>query len=189
MAADSSQHSVLTDEALARQVQGEVSDAFEELVVRYEKRIYGFLLKRTGHVHDAQDLTQKTFLKAFRKMNTFKGNYRFSSWLYAIARNTAISHWRSHRETVDVTPPMAVDNEDPVRVLAAQETRTQLWDKAREILPEKQFSALWLRYGDGMSIAEIAGALQVGESNAKVLLHRGRKRLAKVLESRERITS
>jgi RNA polymerase sigma-70 factor (ECF subfamily) len=163
-------------------VQGEAGAAFEELVSRYEARIYQFLFKRTGHVHDAQDLTQKTFVKAFQKMDRFKAGNRFSSWLYAIARNTAISHYRSRRETVAITTTTAMDHQDPATTLVQEESRVHLWDRARAVLPEKQFTALWLRYADDMSIGDIASVLKVGEANARVLLHRGRNRLARELE-------
>src|SRR5207248_2886131 len=64
-------------------------EAFEELAVRFEKRIYGFLWHHVGNAHDAQDLTQETFVRAWRAMHRFDPKRDFATWLFVIARRAA----------------------------------------------------------------------------------------------------
>jgi RNA polymerase sigma-70 factor (ECF subfamily) len=84
----------LSDEELACKTQAGSHAAFEELVFRYEARVFGFLQSRTGRIHDAQDLTQKVFVRAFRKIGRYNPRFRFASWLFTIARRESIGHYR-----------------------------------------------------------------------------------------------
>jgi RNA polymerase sigma-70 factor (ECF subfamily) len=91
-------HPVPPDEPeLLRRAQGGELDAFDELVRRYQERIYGVIYHMTGHHEDAADLAQETFVKAWSVLKSFKGNSSLFTWLYRIAVNKTINHLKSPR--------------------------------------------------------------------------------------------
>ncbi len=168
----------LSDEELACEVQVGSLAAFEELASRYERRIFGFLRQRSSY-EDAQDLTQKTFLTAYRKIQQYNSHYRFVTWLFTIARRLSISHYRSRSMAKTTLPDDIASENDPTEDLAAREDRGRLWLIARRELPEDQFSAVWMRYAEDLPIKEIAVTLEKSESNVKVMLHRARTALSR----------
>jgi RNA polymerase sigma-70 factor (ECF subfamily) len=166
---------------LARECQAGSREAFAALVAQFHERIYNFLLKLTGKPHDAEDLTQETFIKAWQAIERFDPRFSFSTWLFTIARRTASNHFRSHRPVMDpAEAPETADESDPAALLAQDEEKRELWRLARALKP-KQYQVLWLRYAEGFSIHEIARIVGVNPIHAKVLLHRGRTRLAKLM--------
>src|SRR5947207_13667977 len=82
-------------EELARRCQAGCLESFEQLVRRYENQIFNFLRQFTHNQHDAEDLTQETFVKAYRGLHRYKSSLAFAPWLFVIARRTAASHFRS----------------------------------------------------------------------------------------------
>ena len=173
---------VPTPAQLARECQAGSRDAFAVLVAQFQERVYNFLLKMTGQPHDAEDLTQETFLKAWQGIGRFDPQFSFSTWLFTIAKRTAFNHFRARRLAVDPAEvPEVIDSSDPSSVLSHDEETRELWRLARTLKP-RQYQSLWLRYGEGFSVEEIAKILGVHRIHAKVLLHRGRGRLAMLLK-------
>ena len=170
----------LSDEDLACRTQAGSVEAFEELVTRYEKRIFNFLRHKTPDRQDAEDLTQTAFVLAYRKIRLYNPKYKFATWLFTIARHAAISHFRASRRP-DPPPGPEADTRDPATILAEQDNRQSLWDQARACLPELQFTALWLMYAEDLSVRDIAEVMKQSVSYVKVMLHRARTRLAQVL--------
>src|SRR5262245_36006946 len=78
------------------------TNAFGELVRRYQDRLYNTVYRLVGHMEDAQDVVQETFLNAYQSLNNFKQESQLFTWLYRIAINTAISHKRKHRAVVSI---------------------------------------------------------------------------------------
>jgi len=177
-----------SDEALVLRSQAGCDDAFEILVTRFESRIYHFLRGLVRNNHDAEDLTQVSFVKAWRNIQTFRAPGAFSAWLFLIAKRSALNHLRAHplTETLPVDECRlegAVDFDDPSGALARKDDSGALWTLARRLKP-KQYEALWLRYGEGFSIVETAKIMETNQIRVKVLLHRGRHHLAKLLGRR-----
>jgi len=166
------------DDFLAQEASRGVLDAFDELVRRYQHRIYGFVLQSVSNPTDAREVTQEAFLRAFTAIDQYRPGAVFSSWLFAIARNKAIDHFRSHKEVPDQAQSEAPDYDDPAELLARREDHSQIWERARELLPELHFQALWLRYVEDMELAQIAGVLGKTKTHVKVLLFRARRILA-----------
>ena len=175
----------LSPEELAAKCQAGCRDSFELLVERFETRIFHFLCRFVGNPHDAEDLTQDTFLSAFKSIHRYEPACAFSTWLFTIAKRTAFSHFRSHRTaqrvmTAGEPPNEHVDSDDPSVLLASKDEQVSIWDVARRLKP-KQHEALWLRYGEGFSMAETARIMGTNQIHVKVLLHRARAHMAKNL--------
>ena len=175
----------LTDQELARQTQAGSVDAFEELVYRYEGRIYGFVANSCACEADAREVTQDAFVRAFQAIGQFDRQRSFAPWLFAIARRKCLDHYRGARPVVDEAVPELEDRDDPAELLARREERESLWDLAGRHLPKPQFQALWLRYAEDMNVEEIAQVLRKTRTHIKVLLFRARRTLGRALKAAE----
>jgi RNA polymerase sigma-70 factor, ECF subfamily len=167
-----------TDESLAREASSGVLGAFDELVRRYQHRVYGFLLQLVSNPADAREVTQDAFVRAFSALHQFRPGARFSPWLFAIARNKAIDHLRSRKSVADPQRPEDLDYDDPSELLVRREDQSQIWQRARQLLPDLQFQAVWLRYVEDMDVAQIAAVLGKSRTHVKVVLFRARRILA-----------
>jgi len=172
-----------SDEELARQSQEGTLSAFEELVYRYERRIYGFIANSCRNAADARDLTQDTFVRAFQAIGQFDCRRGFGPWLFTIARRKCIDHHRAASSAAGEPISELPDDNDPAELLAQQEDRQSLWSLARQRLPDSQFQTLWLRYAEDMSVAGIAQVLRKTQTSVKVLLFRARRVLARELKA------
>lgn len=175
----------LSDEDLAGRAKHRDMAAFEELVRRYEKRVYGFLFRRTSDRQLAEDLTQDTFVRAFRKMDRYKPKYAFKTWIFTIATRQAASYFRAAAREVPLAP-LEAGLTYPAETSGMRDSAEAVWETARAVLPPDQTSALLLKYGEAMSVKEIAVAMKKSPTNVKVLLHRARKRLAAALQEPQR---
>ncbi len=173
----------LSDEELARQTQAGSLVAFEELVYRYEARLYRFVFARTGHDTDARDLTQTAFVAAYRGISRFNPQRRFAPWLFSITRHAMIDHFRATPVATDEPLPTLLDPRDPSVVLAERETHSAIWQLARRTLTNDQFAALWLKYEEDLPVKDIARAMRKTGLHVKVLLHRARQKLLRELNA------
>jgi RNA polymerase sigma-70 factor (ECF subfamily) len=169
-----------TDEELARQGQGGDEEAFGALVERHHAAVYRVALSFVSDPDLAQDVTQETFLKAFRGLGGFRGEAAFRTWLFTITTNTARSMLRRQtrrKETeLDDAPPVASGGPDPSeRAVAAREAAD-----ARALLgrlPEKQRLSVQLRVDEGLSFREIGEVIGSSEGAARVNYFHGIHRL------------
>lgn len=170
-----------TSEELAWQAGRGCQASFAELVRRFAPRLQAFLRRRTRDRHEAEDLAQDTFVRAYENIARYDDSWRFSTWLFTIASRVAVSHHRrSH-------PPCSqMDLQAPACDEPAQERdqREHLWAMAAR-LPEGQYRCLQLRYAKDMSIKEIARAMGKSQVCVKVLLYRARMNMAKNLKGME----
>lgn len=178
--ANASHLAKLDDRELALNAQAGCLLSYEELVRRYDRRIFAFLLTRSPSRQDAEDLLQKTFIAAYKNIGKFKTQYPFSPWLYTIARNLAVSHLRRLKPHVNEVFDFS-DERSPAHVMADRETRENLWSIVQRELSETQATALWLKYREQLPVSEIARTLGKSVTHTKVILHRARKALAKHL--------
>ena len=173
-----------SDEELARETRAGCLAAFEELVRRYERRVYAFITHCCRNRADAQELTQDTFVRAFQAIAQFDPRRGYATWLFTIARRKCIDHHRAAPPAPAEEPmPELPDLADPAELLAQREDRQNLWQIARRRLPEAQFQALWLRYAEDMSVAGIARVLRKTQTHVKVLLFRAREVLRHELKA------
>jgi RNA polymerase sigma-70 factor (ECF subfamily) len=170
----------LSAEELARRSQQGCRASFAELVERYAVPLRQFLHHQTNHVHDAEDLVQDTFVRAYGNIDRYRSSYKFSTWLFTIARRLAISRLRSLRRPQVVAEAVSADP-GPREAMAQRETKRGLWDAARG-LSANQYWVLRLRYAEDLSIKEIAQVMGKSQVSVRVLLCRARTRLARKLQ-------
>lgn len=181
----SAEEAEVTAEWLAERSKEGCLDSFERLVSRYEGHIFNFLRQFTGNHHDAEDLTQETFVKAYRSLHRYDSSLSFATWLFTIARRTGASHFRSTHRLEELSAGEETIQESPATVLECKDEQNSIWRLVRTLKP-KQAEALWLRYAEGFSIAETARIMRTNQIHVKVLLHRARGNLSKILTLRGR---
>lgn len=172
--------------------QGEKT-AFRELVERYKKRIYYLSLDLTGNHHDAEDLSQEVFIKAYRSLKDFRGDAKFSSWLYRIAVNTCISQSRK-KSYAAMTLQENFEQEASERRSADSESFGQNPEKSAEAglmknhieaalkqLTPRERSIFVLRHYHDLPLKEIAETLKITLGTVKSMHFRAVKRLRKEL--------
>src|SRR3989440_9151668 len=134
-----------TDEELVARSIGGDSDSFNELVLRWERPIYALAYRTIGREEDARDVCQETILRAFRALPGFKGQAKFSSWLYAIALNLCRDWIRRQRRAPVMQPPEGVDLVDlvsdhgpseSIEELVARQELSAIVEQAMKLLPE-----------------------------------------------------
>lgn len=170
--------------ALAKEAQAGALEAFSKIVSRHQSGVFNYLLQRVPSRCDAEDLTQETFVRAWTNIATYDDRWRISTWLYAIATRLAIDHRRASR-ALKRTAPRVVDvppSEDPAKPIMAREARQGLWNVAERLLSEDERAALWLRYAEHLSSADIARALGRNAIAVRVMLFRARRVLAGALQ-------
>src|SRR6187431_458079 len=186
---------VATDEELvARTVAGD-ADSFNQLILRWERPIYALAYRVIGRDEDARDVCQETFLRAFRALSGFKGQAKFSSWLYRITLNLCRDWIRRERRTPIAQMPEGVDPIDvadehvsPAESVEDLVARRELSDavaRAMQELPEEQRTAILLKEYHGLTFQEIADMLHCPLSTVKTRLYQGLSVLRRRLERQQ----
>lgn len=167
------------------------ADAFGYLVEKHQKLVYNLALKMLGSPEDAEDAAQEAFIKAFRSIESFRGESKFSVWLYKLTNNVCLDMLRKKR---DATVSLSVEDENgedseieisderfsPDEVYEKKEMREAL-HKALVELDEDFRSVLVLREVNGLSYDEIAEALSLDPGTVKSRIFRARKKLCTIL--------
>ena len=171
------------------------NSAFEELVLENQKNVYNLALKITGNEEDALDISQEAFMKAFSSLRSFRGDSRFSVWMYRMTHNLCIDFLRRKRRFPTI--PLAHVDDDgeagdfeipdtrdaPEESLLRQELRKTI-DASINELGEIHKEIFIMREITGMSYADIATVLNINEGTVKSRLARARKNLAEILGSK-----
>lgn len=171
--------SVLTAEQLAERARAGSRSCFDELVDRYAAPLFHFIHHRVGNRHDAEELVQETFIRAWTNMALYDPSRRFSTWLFTIGSRLIVGHFRSARPAMRICESPAIA-QDPRDILEAKERATSLWGAARR-LPADQYEVLWFRYAQDLSIREVARVLGKSQVHVRVLLWRARKAMGEYL--------
>jgi len=171
------------DEAnyITRILEGETS-LFSYFLERYSRSIHSLIARIIPSREDAEELTQDTFVKAFRKLNTFKGDCSFSTWLFRIGYNTAISATRKRKIVFPVIDDSLLENisdEEVDMVFGDEEdeVRLQRLEAAMTKLTVEEKTLITLYYTEDKPVSEIAFMLELTTDNVKVRLFRVRKKL------------
>jgi RNA polymerase sigma-70 factor (ECF subfamily) len=171
--------------ALAR--QGDI-DAYGDLYELYLKDVYRFVFYRVSNKEDAEDLTEQVFLKAWENLPNYRGGISFKAWLYRIARNATVDHYRTRKQdlSLDEDVPIPDGNEEPEEQAAAQETSARLIGSISKLSPLHQ-EVIILRFVNGLSATETAEILDRSAGSVRVLQHRALKTLQAFLTAEETV--
>jgi RNA polymerase sigma-70 factor (ECF subfamily) len=173
------------DSRLARKVQRGDREAFEVILSRYERPIFSFIYHFFQNRALCEDLTQETFLRAFRFIKSFRPKEKLSTWLFSIAKNLCIDELRRMRKgtTVDI------DAVDPEELVTGGDSTSnplhasvllqegEIVRRAVARLPEKYRTAIVLFYYNELTYEEISSVMEISMSNTKILIFRGKKML------------
>ena len=178
------------EELVARSMGGDL-DSFNQLVLRWERPIYALAYRVIGREEDARDVAQETFLRAFRALSGFKGQAKFSSWLYRITLNLCRDWIRKERRTPVSQAPEGIDiielageatPSETIEQLVGRNQLSRAVSKAMASLPEEQRTAIILKEYHGLTFQEIADMLDCPLSTVKTRLYQGLSVVRKQLE-------
>jgi RNA polymerase sigma-70 factor (ECF subfamily) len=171
-----------------RVLEGE-SQAFEILIDRYKHMVYTLAYRMVKNREDAEEIAQDSFLKAFTRLNSFKGSARFSTWLYKIAYHKSLDYIKGQKRIVttgaqDITEVYTLASiESGIDILELKDRKRLIKDAIEALSPDDGV-LLTLHYFEELSLKEIAEILEVSANTIKVRLHRSRKRLADILRKK-----
>ena len=165
------------------QVKGGQSNAFSYIVEKYRDIVFSIALKVLRNRDDAEEMAQESFIKAYKSLHTFKGNAKFSTWMYRITYNTCISELRKRKMHFASTEDIEIKDEAQEINLDGipEENRAQAIKQAMDQLPEDEYTLVLLYYFEEQSVEEISKVTGLSESNTKVKLFRARKKLYTIL--------
>jgi RNA polymerase sigma-70 factor (ECF subfamily) len=174
------------DSMLARKAQRGDRQAFEAILARYERPIFSFIYHFFQDSALCEDLTQETFLRAYRFIRSFRPGEKLSTWLFSIAKNLCIDELRRMRKgktvQIDAVDPETFVADGPAggnpMSATIQVQEGEILRRAIARLPEKYRACLILFYFNELSYEEIAEVMKISLSNTKILLFRGKKMLS-----------
>ena len=160
-------------------------DAFSALYESHADRIYRYLLSRTSSVSDAEELTSRTFLRAFASLGSYRGRGSFESWLMTIAHNLLVNWYRDRGRRPPTAPldealSVASEVPGPESSLEAQERISRVREATEALAPDRR-QLITLKYVDGLTNAEIGAIMGRSEGAIKALHHRTLRQLEREL--------
>ena len=183
-----SELAVTDDERLIRQALAGHSESFEQLVLKYQDRLFNTIVQVVGHAEDARDIVQESLVQAFLKLESFRGESALFTWLYRIAFNVAMCHTRRRRPVQSVERLRQSSHFDPAdrgdgpaESLERRERCAQV-QEALARLSEEHRAVLVLREIDGCCYDTIAEVLAIPVGTVRSRLHRARVQMKEELE-------
>ena len=173
-----------------KQVLNGNQDAYAEIVDLYQSRLYHVCYRMLGNKHEAEDITQEAFLRAYINLHTFDQKRKFSTWIFRIATNLCIDRIRKKKpdyhldaqvpgtDGLDMYSQIAASEELPVEQLEKMEMQERLQYEISR-LPDKYRSVIVLKYMEELPLLEISEILDLPLGTVKTRIHRGREALRK----------
>lgn len=164
---------------IRRVIEGDTG-SYRNLMERYSQQVFSLVVRIVSIEDDAEEITQDVFVKAYRNLSKFDFRSSFSTWLFRIAYNEAITHTRRKRVEGIPLDEMMINNLSDSRVdsfLESDNPRLAALPEAIESLSVDERALITLHYFEGLPLKEVADLMHIGESAAKVRLMRTRKKL------------
>lgn len=177
------------DQHFITQILGGNTNAFSVLVDRYKDVVFSLALKMVKHREEAEEVAQDTFVKVFNSLDKFKGDSKFSTWIYKVAYNTCLDRMKKNKKherniTIDDFSEHLVKTMENALSKMVDEERKKSIQDCLNLLPSEEGFLLTLFYFDDQSLDEIAKIMDITANNAKVKLFRSRKKLASILKEK-----
>ena len=165
------------------------TNAFSILVERYKNMVFTLALKMVKSREEAEEISQDSFIKAYKNLSKFKGDSKFSTWLYKITYRTSLDSLKKNKEkynidTIDEVTINKIKSTEGILEGIERKERAEVINKCMLSLPEDERAVLWMFYFEELSLKEIIDVTDFSEANVKVKLHRARKRLLSIVEKR-----
>ncbi len=160
------------ESGIVRGCQADDWSEFGQLYDRYVKKIYGFIYFKTMHREDAEDLTSQTFIKVIEKIRSFDPDTNFSAWIFAIARNTVIDHFRTQKQEAGIEDWWSLDSGTDISARAADRETILRVRGYLDRFTAAQREVILLRVWGGMSFSEIAAVTGRSEGSVKMSFSR-----------------
>jgi len=171
----------LSDEALVERTQAGEVEAFSELARRHEQTVYNLALRFMRNHSLAEDMAQEAFLNAFRKIRKFRGDARFSTWLYRIVCNTCLSELQKRKRRGELSATMEVGLPETPDRAAIHADEAELIRRCVAQLPKRYAQAITLYYLKDCSYDEAAEIMEVPQGTLKTWMHRARRHLRDIV--------
>ncbi|KMJ56936.1 RNA polymerase sigma factor SigW [Bacillus sp. LL01] len=175
-----------------KQIKKGDQDAFAEIVELFKDKIYQLVYRMIGNSHEAEDIAQEAFIRAYININSFDVNRKFSTWLYRIATNLTIDRIRKKKpdyyldaevagtEGLTMYSQVAADIALPEEEVETMELQGEIQHQILK-LPDKYRTVIVLKYIDELSLIEISEILEIPVGTVKTRIHRGREALRQQL--------
>lgn len=180
----------ITDEArLVQQAKSGDADSFARLYDGYVERVYRYVFFRVSNDETAEDITAQVFLKAWENLNRYQpGNLPFLAWLYTIARNQVIDHYRARKESVSIDDAVSLPSkDDAVDEQVQSRFDIQAMRNALQYLTEEQQQVVMLRFIAGLETNEISRQMGKAEGAVRALQMRALQALAKHMKDEKEL--
>jgi RNA polymerase sigma-70 factor (ECF subfamily) len=167
------------DSEIVRQARSGDAAAFDELMRRYKRPVLNFIFRMLNNAEDADDVAQDVFVRVYQNLDIYRPETKFSTWLFALARNAAIDRirWRGRHQTESIeSAPEIIASSGTAEEVHAHEVGDQIAAAVAK-LPEDQKTAIVLSEYHGMSYAEIAGVMHCSEKSVESRLYRAKQTL------------
>lgn len=175
------------DQILIEAIQNGDTRAYAQLVSRYKDLVFTLAIRMLKHREEAEEVAQDTFIKVFKSLDKFKGDSKFSTWIYRVAYNTCLDRIKKNKKhlndvTIDEYTFNKLDTIDNALDNIIKEEKSTLIKNCINKLPEDSSALLTLFYFEELSLDEISKIINVEANTVKVKLFRARKKLAVILE-------
>lgn len=180
---------VTNDQLIIDKVLNGNTNAFSELVNSYKDLVFSLAIKMTKNREEAEEISQDTFIKAFKNLAKFKGDSKFSTWLYKIAYHACLDRFKKNvnlykTDSIDSLVSFNISSTEDTMQSIERSERAEMMNFCMNELPEEERSILWFFYYKELSLKEIIEITAFSEANIKVKLHRARKHLLKIVQQR-----
>jgi len=163
------------------------TNAFSFLIEKYKDMVFSLAIKITKNREEAEEVSQDSFIKAFKSLKSFKGDSKFSTWLYKITYHNCMDRVKVrarkyYTDTMDEITENKIQSLDNVVQDIERKERAKIMHTCLNELPEDERSIIWLFYYEELTLKEIIEVTSYSEANLKVKLHRARKKLFSIVE-------
>jgi RNA polymerase sigma-70 factor (ECF subfamily) len=177
----------IDDQKLIEAIQNGDTKAYAQLVNRYKDLVFTLAIRMLKHKEEAEEVAQDTFIKVFKSLDKFKGDSKFSTWIYKVTYNTCLDRIKKNKKhhndvPIDEFTFNKLDSIDNALDNMINEEKSVLIKNCINKLPEDSSALLTLFYFEELSLEEISKIINIEANTVKVKLFRARKKLAVILE-------